>query len=264
MKIKEIINYLEKRFPIDNAEDFDKPRIGLIVGSSDIELTNILMSLDLSKDVALDAVNKNCNLIIVHHPFFFEPMHKVLFDSLYGQVIEILFKHHISVFAMHTNLDVGVGGVNDVLAELLGIKNYKIANDSPTKSNYLRYGNIEEMSLEKLAYYVKDKLNIPGVRILGDLNKKINVIGVVGGSGAHQEDIENAKKFGCDCLITGEVKLNNAQYANFLGLSILEVNHGIEKNVFYSLRNEMINDLNLKCNVIVTDVNTDPLQHIIK
>ena len=110
---------------------------------------------------------------------------------------------------------------------------------------------------------VKDIFNLTGVRVLGDLNKKIKTIGVVGGSGAHDSDIFLAKKCGCDCYITGEVHLNNAQYAQYLNIALIEVNHGVEKYVFYSLIEELKKNFkelyNYTDTIIITKNNSDGL-----
>lgn len=262
MFAKEIITYLETRFPNDYAEDFDQPKIGLIVGRDDFTVTNLLLSLDLSLEVVKEAIRKQTNFIIVHHPFFFEPLYKVLLNTEQGEVLKLLLTHDISVYAMHTNLDVGQGGVNDTLADLLAIRNCKVDHDVIGKQNYLRFGDIEEITLYELVQNVKNVFHLPGVRVLGDLNQRINRIGVIGGSGAHQNDIERAIFNNCQVLITGEVKLNNAQYAKYLGLSIIEVNHGIEKFVFTNLKKDLEKDLSLNSKVIVSEIETDPLKII--
>ena len=89
------------------------------------------------------------------------------------------------------------------------------------------------------------------------MNEKIKKIGIVGGSGAQIASINDAIKEKVDCYITGEVKLNAAIYAKQMGLNLIEVNHGIERFVFYSLKEELekiFGDI-----FIISDINTDPL-----
>ena len=107
MKVIDVINYLETRFPKSLALDFDLPRIGLEIGSSDVEVRNILLTLDLTMDVVDDAIKKGCNLIISHHPFIFDPLYKIEFDSNLGKILRKMFENNISLYAMHTNLDTG-------------------------------------------------------------------------------------------------------------------------------------------------------------
>ena len=261
MLIRNVKEYLDARFPKENAEEFDQPCIGLAIGSENIKVKNILLALDLNKDVVSDAISKNCNLIITHHPFLFNPIQKVLFDTEKGDIIKLMCQNNISLYSMHTNLDVGDGGVNDTLASMLGIENIKIINNEPIKGNYLRYGNIKETSLFDLANNVKKIFNLSGVKVLGDLNKKVKKIGVVGGSGAHTSDIINAVNKKLDCYITGEVRLNNSQLAEYYDLSIIEVKHGIEKFVFISLIEELRKQFkelfDFENEIFITDVETD-------
>lgn len=263
MKVKDVKKYLDERFPITNAESFDQNAIGLAIGDEDIEVSGIMLTLDLNKEVIKEALENNCNLIISHHPFLFNPIQKVLFKSEKGEVIKMMCENNLSLYSMHTNLDVGCGGVNDVLAKMLGLNEIKIINDEASFGNYLRYGKIEPMRLEDLAKNVKEIFNLSGVRVLGNLNKKITTVGVVGGSGAHPSDIMNAVKAGVDCYITGEVHLNNSQMASFYGLSIIEVNHGVEKFVFNELIKELEGELfkqyNYKGLIKITDVETDKM-----
>ena len=266
MLVRNVLEYLDVRFPKENAEDFDQGSIGLAIGSGKNEVSNILLALDLNKDVVYDAISKKCNLIITHHPFLFNPIQKVLFDTEKGEIIKLMCQNNISLYSMHTNLDVGAGGVNDTLAAMLGIENIKIINDEVSKGNYLRYGNINETTLFDLVQNVKKIFNLSGVKVLGDLNKKVKKIGIVGGSGAHTSDIINAVNKKLDCYITGEVHLNNSQFAEYNNLAIIEVKHGIEKFVFVSLIEELRKQFkelfDFNNNIYITDIETDKFNYL--
>ncbi len=260
MLVADVVNYLEERYPRSNAEDFDQPRIGFIVGSKNIEVKNILLALDLTYEVVLEAIEKNCNMIITHHPFIWDPLFKLIFEDNKTKIISKLFEHQISVYSMHTNLDVANGGVNDVLCSMLGVNELKSLYDIE-KGNFLKYGEIEEVTLKEFALIVKKAYNLTGVRVLGDLNKKVKLVGIIGGSGAHMGDLNDAIKAGLDAYVTGEIKLSNAQYAYDNGLSLIEVNHGVEKFVFdrvsLELKDVFEEKYNYNNNVIVSKVNTD-------
>ena len=170
-----------------------------------------------------------------------------------------MFEYNISLYAMHTNLDVGLGGVNDVLAKKIFLNEYQIINGEVGKGNFLRYGNVKKQTVKEYALMIKESLNLTGVRVIGNLDKEISRVGIVGGSGAHPSDIVNAFSVGCDCYVTGEVKLNIAQDAIVNNLSIIEVNHGVEKEVFYSLKRELDEKLALKGDIFVSEIETDPM-----
>lgn len=259
MKIKDVTNYLEQRFPIDLAYDFDKDRIGLVIGSFDIELKNVLLTLDLTMEVVNEAINKNCNLIISHHPYLFDPLYRIHFDTIKGKVIRKMFEHNISLYAMHTNLDCGEGGVNDTLAKLLSIKDIKVINNEIKQGNLLRYGEIAPTTVKDYSEYIKKTFNLKGIRVVGEENKIIKTVGVIGGSGAHPSEINDAIRLGLDAYVTGEVHLNNAIDAFDHNLVIFEVNHGVEKFVMYPLKEDLEKDLSLENKVFVSNINTDPL-----
>jgi dinuclear metal center YbgI/SA1388 family protein len=256
MLIFDVVNYLDERFPQTLASDFDCGKIGLTIGSSNLELNNVLLTLDLNLEVVQEAIKIGANLIISHHSFIFEPFTKVLFDNEKGKVLGLMFKHQISLYSMHTNLDVGINGVNDVLANLLGLKNI-IGN--VMKDSFLRYGDIKKTTLNNFATHVKTCFDLTGVKVAGPLSKEINKVGIIGGGGAQIEELDNALALGCDCFISGEVKLHVAQYALYNQIAIIEVNHGVEKLVFNCLRDELESRLGLKKRVYISKINTDPL-----
>lgn len=243
MKVKDILEYLEERFPYELAADFDNNKIGLTLGDVEDEIKGVLCSLDLSEEVIEEAIKKDCNLILTHHPLTFVPMTKFLKTDEKGALIFKLIKNDISLIAMHTNMDLGKDGVADTLCKLFDLRdsNYGVCK----KDEYIRYGYVDEMTLNDLVLKTKKVLKLDGVKVVGDLNKKISKIGILGGSGAHESDIINAVNLKCDCYITGEIKHHIALMANFNDLCLIEVNHGVEKFVFENI----VNDINAKSNV---------------
>lgn len=256
MKIGSVVEYLLNKYPLEYASDFDSGKLGLILGSKNIELTNILLTLDLNSDVVDDAISKNCNLIIAHHPYFFHPVSKINYDSEQGVTIKKMMINNISLYCMHTNFDVLDGGVNDTLTKLLELDDVKVVNSTVGKDNFLRYGNLKEKkSLGQLINFVEERFDLPVVRYVGRLDKVIKTVGIVGGGGGSERDTLIASNY-CDCYISGEFRLSSGQLAKSVGLTLIEVNHGVEKLSMFSLKKELENNFN--CDINVTDVNTDP------
>ena len=253
MKIKEVLNYLELRFPYDLAEDFDFNKIGLTIGNPENEVSGILCSLDLTLEAIEEAIDKKCNLIVSHHPFAFSPITKVLENDEKGALIYKMVKNDISLIAMHTNMDLGLDGVNDTLCLMLQLKesNYGINE----KKKYIRHGYIEEKTLRELANEIKSILSLDGVKVVGDLNTKITKIGILGGSGGQEYEINSAVNFGCQCYITGEIKHHIALYSKFKNICLIEVDHGIEKFVFNKLSKDLRNEFSV--NVFVSEINSN-------
>jgi dinuclear metal center YbgI/SA1388 family protein len=122
MKCSEIIKNLEEWVPKEIA--WQRDNVGLQVGSADREINNILLCLELTSNVIDEAVEKNCNLIISHHPLLFHPLKKVdLQKDKNSKLLEKLIKKEINLYSEHTNLDYTKDGVSFELAKTLGLKN---------------------------------------------------------------------------------------------------------------------------------------------
>ncbi|MFE8703190.1 Nif3-like dinuclear metal center hexameric protein [Cytobacillus sp. FJAT-54145] len=120
----EVIQLFEHFSPKSYAMEGDK--IGLQIGRLNKQVDNVMVALDVLEDVVDEAIEKNVQLIIAHHPIIFRPLQKITTDTAYGRIIEKLIKHDIAVYAAHTNLDVAKGGVNDLLAEALGLSDTEV------------------------------------------------------------------------------------------------------------------------------------------
>lgn len=131
-KIKEIISVLEAWAPINYQEDYDNA--GLIVGNKEAEITNILISLDVTEAVIAEAIAKNVNLIVAHHPIIFKGLKKLNGKNYVERTVIMAIKNDIAIYAIHTNLDHVTGGVNWKIGEKLGLNNLSILKP---KSNIL-------------------------------------------------------------------------------------------------------------------------------
>lgn len=116
-----VIGYMEQLAPKHLAEEWDN--IGLQLGSLQKEITGVLVALDVNDAVVDEAIERGCNLIIAHHAIIFRPIKGIQTDSKMGKLYEKLIKNDIAVYISHTNLDVAEGGMNDWMAEVLGIEN---------------------------------------------------------------------------------------------------------------------------------------------
>ncbi|NUU62374.1 Nif3-like dinuclear metal center hexameric protein [Paenibacillus agri] len=135
-----VIQYMEQLAPKHIAEEWDK--VGLQLGSLQKEISGILVALDVNEEIVEEAISLGCNLIIAHHAIIFRPLQGILTDTPAGRLYEKLIKHDIAVYISHTNLDVAEGGMNEWMAEALGIE-----NSAPIK-------DIHSEQLSKLVVFV--------------------------------------------------------------------------------------------------------------
>jgi dinuclear metal center YbgI/SA1388 family protein len=140
--IYQIIEYLEEIAPVCYQENYDNS--GLLVGNPNVELKKGLVCLDVTQSVVNEAINTGCNLIISHHPLIFSPLKKITGNSLCENLLIQAIKNDIVIYALHTNLDNILNGVNQGFAENLSLTNTRILK--PTENN-----------LYKLIIYTPDK-----------------------------------------------------------------------------------------------------------
>ncbi len=134
MKINKVISALESFAPLAYQEDYDNS--GLLIGSTEIDCTGILCTLDTTKDVIQEAIQKGCNLVVAHHPILFKGITKITGKNYVEQALIHAIKNDIAVYAIHTNLDNIYGGVNSAIAEKLSLINTKIL--LPTSKNLIK------------------------------------------------------------------------------------------------------------------------------
>ena len=138
MKIAEIIQTIENFAPISYQENYDNA--GLIIGDKLTDCTGVLICLDSIEAVVDEAIAKNCNLIVAHHPIVFSGLKKINGKNYIERTIIKAIKNDIAIYACHTNIDNVRLGVSDVIAEKLNLKNRKILEPNLKKTLYL-YSN---------------------------------------------------------------------------------------------------------------------------
>src|SRR3982751_760924 len=124
MKISEVITFLESLAHPSLQEHYDNA--GLITGDPSWECNGILCTLDTTEMVVKEAISKKCNLIVAHHPIIFGGLKKINGKNYVEKTIITAIKNDIAIYAIHTNLDNVVTGVNGMMADKLGLVNRKI------------------------------------------------------------------------------------------------------------------------------------------
>ena len=149
MTCEEIFKYIQSWAPEEIA--WSKDNVGLQVGSAERKVKNILLALDLNMKVITEAVKKDCNLIITHHPLLFNPLRKIDTDhENTSLLVEKLIKHDITLFSAHTNLDFTKDGVSFELAKTLKLKNIRfLSNIKSTQYKLIVF--VSESHIEKVA-----------------------------------------------------------------------------------------------------------------
>jgi dinuclear metal center YbgI/SA1388 family protein len=124
MKIQDITSYLETIAPLSLQESYDNA--GLLTGNGQWECTGVITALDATEEIVKEAIEKKCNLIVAHHPIIFGGLKKINGKNYVEQTIITAIKNDIAIYAIHTNLDNILDGVNGRIADKLGLVNRKI------------------------------------------------------------------------------------------------------------------------------------------
>ncbi|WDF03048.1 MULTISPECIES: Nif3-like dinuclear metal center hexameric protein [Shouchella] len=361
--IKEFEQFSPRKYAVEGD------RNGLMVGTLNKPIHTVMIALDVLEETMDEAIDKNVDLIIAHHPLLFRPLKQINLDTAMGRIVAKAIKHEITIYAAHTNLDVTEGGVNDLLAEKLMIQSpdvlvptYKenllkfvgfvprehaevirqalgeagagfigeyshcafsvvgegtfrptgeanphigelnkqevveeerietivpkthlqsvlnaffaahpyeepaydlIPLESPSLVRGLgRIGKLEQpQSLRDYVKVVKLALGLEGVRVVGNLDRKIKKVAVLGGDG--NKYVNQALRKGADVLVTGDLYYHVAQDAKMDGLTIIDAGHHIESIMKAGVAKELnkrMKDMGYSITVFPSSDSTDPFQ----
>ena len=255
LKVKDVYNYLSSLYPMENASSFDVGKVGLQFGSMNDEVKKVILCLDITNDVIDEAIKKDVNLIIAHHPFMFSPLVNLNYDSNFGQKLLKVFNNRINIMAFHTNFDVAIGGMNDTLANLLGLENIEMTTPELNCDSFVRIGKCQETTLKDYCKVVKSAFNQDMVRVAGDLNKKITKVAIVGGSGS--SCYNDAIRSGADVFVTGQIPHHLGFDALENDFALIEVSHGIEFMGINAIKEKLESKFST-IEFIITLCNMDP------
>jgi len=194
MELVNIVKILEEIAPPELADDFDEGRIGLILGLEN-NVERIAVALDANSYVLKKAAEMRADLLITHHTLIFHPINKI--SKTLAESLRLALENGISLYSMHTNYDRAEGGINDVLAARLGLRNIETAEIG-------RIGEIEPCSSAELAACVSECLQTP-VMYAGE-REDIRRVMVIGGSGFRSEFLEIARENKIDAFVSSEFK----------------------------------------------------------
>lgn len=218
MTVNELYKYLNERIPASLSCDWDNDGL-MCCPNGGREVKKILVTLDISVEMVDYAVKNECDVILSHHPLVFRPLKSLAGDSGVSKKLIKLVQNGISAMSFHTRLDALCGGVNDVLAERLGLDEVEqFGCDGITMG---RIGSVRPTTLEEFAKFVKNKLNAPCVFYNGDL--AVHKVAVVGGNG--EDFIGEAKKCGADTFVSGRIGYHVMADTKENGINLVEAGH---------------------------------------
>ena len=266
VKIKEIINALERFAPLPLQESYDNA--GLQIGlTAEQEASGALLCLDVTEEVIREAIDLGCNLIVSHHPLLFRPLKRVTDRTQVERCVRMAIQNDIAIYAAHTNLDNAEDGVNYRIAEKLGLVDVQMMQQHQVAvgdyrvtagSGLLGFLPVAEDSLAFLQR-IKDVFHIECLQHNELLGRPIQSVALCGGAGAFM--LDEALRLEADAFLTGEMS-----YHQFFGheqeIQIAVMGHyqseQYTREIFYQLISDLAPDLPL----FMTNVDTNPIRYL--
>ncbi len=239
MKILEIIEVIEKVAPPSLAASWDN--CGIQVASLKADIKCMAVCLDPSPTSIDSAINSGADFVLSHHPLLIEGRLPSKIDH-YHQVLRLLFKNDVALYAAHTSLDINPQGPVGWLANALKLKNCQVLEpvgefDSGTIAGYGLVGDLEQqINYIQLLNILKEHMDIGPASLCGEVPNIIRRVAYCTGSGSSFMSKAFAKQ--ADIFITGDVKYHSALETPICTLDV--GHHSLEEHMMYKFSLELI------------------------
>lgn len=238
--LTDLIALMERLAPPSLAEDWDN--CGLQIGSGDWLIRSIWVALDPLPTVVQAASDSGVDLLITHHPLFFRPLKRVDLGTSLGRILETAVKSHTAIYSAHTNLDSTYDGINDVLADMIGIQEARAmvpAKDAMEIDGVVRDGKTiglgrigdldQPISAMHLFENLKKRFNLKNIRLAGRIGGTIRRVAVCSGAGSSL--IDRFLKSDAELFITGDLRYHDARTVEEAGKVILDLGHFASEHI---------------------------------
>ena len=261
MKIKEVLCALERFAPLPLQEDYDNA--GLQVGLTEVEVSGVLLCLDVTEAVVDEAVSRGCNLIVAHHPLIFRPLRQVSDANDVQRTVMKALLAHITIVAMHTNMDNAEGGVNHKIAAKMGLTDVGFLAPKTVGSLQGGSGVIgslpQPMRAADFVAMLKDTFHVQCVMANQLLQRPVRRVAVCGGAGAFL--LTDAIKAGADAFVTGEM-----HYHDYFGheqqVQICVIGHYQSEQFTKEIFQTIIEEACPGVRCCLSDLNTNPIIYL--
>lgn len=220
-----ICEFLDKFAPLQMAEDWDN--VGLLVGDPDRSVGRVMTCLTVTPDSVAEAVEDAVDLVVSHHPMPFHPLKRLTTEQTASRLLLQLIRADVAVYSPHTAFDSATQGINQQLADGLGLTEVLplvVPDPERPELGSGRYGLLGQPTrLADLAQELKRFLSIEGLHLVGDRDRDVRRIAVA--CGAAGEFLKPAARLGCDVLVTGETTFHTCLEAEALDIGLLLPGH---------------------------------------
>ena len=218
MTVRELYRFLNEKIPSSLSCEWDNDGL-MVSGDTSRPVRRVLCTLDVTEEAVDYAVSGGFDLIVSHHPLIFRSLKSLTSRDPVGRKVLRLAQNGISVISLHTRADAVFDGVNDRLAEILGI-------EETAKFGEGMIGRVgclaEPMPLSEFCQEVKEALGAPFV-LAADADREVLCVAVCGGDG--KDFVEAALAVGADTLVSGRIGYHQMTDAPEIGINLVEAGH---------------------------------------
>ena len=269
----DVLVAIEELWPASLAEDWDA--VGLVAGRLEQVIRRVVFAVDPTREVVRDAIERGADLLITHHPLLLRGVKSVAADQFKGGAIHDLIENHCALVTVHTNGDSAVGGVSDVLADILGLQNVSPlvpAAEGLPEEGIGRVGTLPDaLALGDFASRVFGALPAVagGVRVAGDRDGIVRTVAVCGGAGDSLFDAVREAR--ADVFVTADLRHHPASEAREAAIEdrpyLVDISHFAGEWLWLPVAAEglynVLVDQGFAVEIGVSSINSDPWDFIL-
>ncbi len=257
--VQHFCQFLESFAPRRLAEDWDN--VGLLIGDRGRPADRVMTCLTITPESVKEAIERQAHLVITHHPLPFRPLKRITADNTTGEMLLDLIENKVAVYSPHTSFDSAENGINQRLAEGLGVispQPLEPFDGDPDQLGSGRFGSLAEaLPLKKFVQNVKGFLKLDGLHLVGEPLQSIRKVAVACGSAG--QFLQQAKRVGCDCLVTGETNFHTCLEAKANGIALVLPGHYASERFALVLLSDLLKQEFSTAKVWASEQECDPL-----
>lgn len=260
LKVKDIAAAIEDFAPKGLQESYDNT--GLQVGNPDMEVSAVLLCLDVTEEVLEEAIERHCNLIVTHHPLLFKGLKEVTGRTATERIVIRAIRENVAIYSAHTNLDSAWEGVSHEIAHILHIHSLRVLDpkeDNPNAGLGV-IGDIQPTPKLEFLRKIKDAFKVRSLRYSGQSPQLVvRKVAVCGGAGASL--IRAAIAAGADMIVTGDVKYHDFTTYG-LDIIIADIGHYESELCTKELFSRIIRSIYPDCVTYFAESETNPVKYM--
>jgi len=225
-KIQQVCETLDQFAPTRLAEEWDN--VGLLTGDRTAECKRIMTCLTVTPESAAEAIEQQASLIVSHHPLPFRPLKRLTTDNTPSRMVWELARANVAIYSPHTGFDSAMEGINQSLAEKIGLEQIKPLKLIPDDEQNLGAGRTGRLTGDGQSYStfvesVKAAFGKQAIKVVGQPDRVVKKVAVACGSGG--SFLNDAIFAGCDTFVTGEAQFHSCLEAQAANMNLVLLGH---------------------------------------